>query len=167
MAHDARRKAAGAVTRASVEPIKCAKCGGVVPLADAEHEQCPYCGNRAEIPETYRAAFRARRDDAPVWGAGWTGGSHDDSGALSHFDGKRWSAVPLPAGTPLLMSVSAASRTEAYAVGQHGWALTWNGTAWRPSPTGVKDPLEDVYAAGHGVAFAVGYDGGGYVLRTR
>ncbi len=49
-----------------IEPIRCTKCGGVVPLADAEHEQCPYCGNRTALPEEYRAAFRAQRDDGPT-----------------------------------------------------------------------------------------------------
>ncbi len=54
------------VTGPDLEPIHCPECGGIVPLADAEHARCPYCGHATDLPEDYRAAFRAEQDDAPT-----------------------------------------------------------------------------------------------------
>lgn len=105
------------------------------------------------LPAGLREAHGTAPDD--VWAAGWKGNTKDDNGALFHFDGKTWSDSPLPAGTPLLWSVRSHSKNKAYAVGEHGWALEWNGSSWRPSPTGVTGTLHDVYVA-EGAAFAIG-----------
>lgn len=120
--------------------------------------------SRTPLPTAARDLHGTGPDD--IWASGWKGDHHDDNGSLLHFDGKAWTGVPLPLGTPLMWSVHAASRTEAYAVGEHGWALIWNGTAWRPSTTGVTGTLTHVYSPGKGVAFAVGPIGP-LVLRTR
>jgi len=116
------------------------------------------------LPAGLRKAHGASSDS--VWAVGWKGNAKDDAGAIFRFDGARWSESKLPANTPLLWSVHAASRDEAYAVGNVGWALAWDGSTWRPSTTGKSGSLRGVYAAGNGVAFAVG-DIGPYVLRKR
>ena len=113
------------------------------------------------LPAGLRKAHGSAADD--VWAAGWKGNHKDDNGALFHFDGARWTESPLPPEVPLLWSVRAHGKNSAYAVGQHGWALEWNGSTWRPSPTGVKETLLDVYVT-DGAAFAVG-EIGPYVLR--
>ena len=100
-----------------------------------------------------------------VWAAGWKGDPRDDNGALFHFDGARWTDIALSAETPLLWSVRAHGKNVAYAVGQHGWALEWNGATWRPSPTGVKETLWDVYVT-DGAAFAVGEIGPNVLRRV-
>ena len=112
-----------------------------------------------------REVHGSARDD--VWQVGWLGGNHkDDIGAAYHYDGRLWSQSPLPEGTPLLWDVYAASRTEAYAVGGHGWTVVWNGSSWRASAAGVQGELRAVYSPGGGVAFAGG-DIGPVVLRHK
>jgi hypothetical protein len=114
------------------------------------------------MPAGLREVHGTARDD--IWQVGWLGGHKDDVGAAFHFDGKAWTQADLPRDTPLLWSVSAASRTEAYAVGGSGWTLVWDGTAWRGSAAGVEGTLRTVYSPGGGVAFAGGVIGP-YVLR--
>ncbi|MFO0758104.1 MAG: hypothetical protein U0359_16530 [Byssovorax sp.] len=114
------------------------------------------------LPVGLRKAHGSGPDD--VWAAGWKGHFKKDDGALMHFDGKRWIDIALPPGTPLLWSVSSRGPGRAYAVGDHGWALAFDGTTWRTSNTGVKETLRDVFVT-DGAAFAIG-DIGPVVLRT-
>ncbi len=113
------------------------------------------------LPAGLREVHGSAAND--VWAAGWKGNHKDDNGALFHFDGASWTETSMSKETPLLWSVHAHGKNVAYAVGEHGWALEWNGATWRPSPTGVKETLRDVYVT-DGVAFAVG-DIGPNVLR--
>ncbi len=113
------------------------------------------------LPASVREAHGSAPND--VWAAGWKGHHKQDNGALVHFDGTSWSETPLSPEVPLLWSVHAHGKNSAYAVGEHGWALEWNGASWRPSPTGVKETLMDVYVT-EGAAFAIG-DIGPVVLR--
>jgi len=99
-----------------------------------------------------------------------------------HYDGVRWTAVPVAkvSGSYLLRSISADSPTDAWMVGEtipspglvNGKTLTehWDGTAWRvvASPTpGFTPNLTGVSARAPGDAWAVGSGSGtGLVLRN-
>jgi hypothetical protein len=106
----------------------------------------------------------------------WAVGRYGDSEPLAmRFDGRRWSEVPLPApaGQVQLLSVSARSASDAWAVGSYigeqaqlgrTLAMHWNGTEWSvvPSPNPQfmarhdSAKLWDVVALGRDDVWAVG-----------
>src|SRR5262245_24450471 len=46
----------------ALAPLRCTKCGGMVPLGEADRSRCPFCGDDVPIPEDHlalRAADRA------------------------------------------------------------------------------------------------------------
>ncbi len=116
------------------------------------------------LPVSLREVHGSAPND--VWLVGWEGGHKDDVGATFHFDGRGFTRKGLPDGTTLLWAVHSAGPREAYAVGRAGWAVAWDGTRWRPSPTGTSKLLRAVYSPGGGVAFAAG-DLVSTVLRRR
>lgn len=72
-------------------------------------------------------------------------------------DGWCW-LNPLPRGTSL-NAVWAQSGSDAWAVGDDGLALRWNGSFWVPYPLPITEPLTDVYGTASGDVFAVGGSG--------
>ncbi len=103
-----------------------------------------------------------------VWMVGWVGPPRDKVGSVTHFDGATWTEVPMPAETRLLWTVYAARADEAYAVGDDGTAVVWNGKSWRTTVTGLSpgdaSTLLAIYSPGGGVAFASGDSLGAFVL---
>jgi hypothetical protein len=47
-----------------LKPLACAKCGGPVPLGEADRVPCPYCDAEVEIPAEHRALRRAAKKRA-------------------------------------------------------------------------------------------------------
>src|SRR5687768_13891657 len=110
-----------------------------------------------------------------IWAAGASSdGNSTFSPTILHWDGTAWteSLITLPGSpsavrSPQLFGISAASSSEAYAV---GWAwdssvqvnivLEWDGTTWTranpPRPSGYYSHLQAVTTVGAGEAWAVG-----------
>ncbi len=87
-------------------------------------------------------------------------GSEDDFrvvGTILHYDGIRWSHMPLPA-TGVLNEVSGSSGTDVFAVGEEGVILHFDGTAWTASNPTTK-ALLGVWATSPSEGFAVGVEG--------
>jgi hypothetical protein len=75
-----------------------------------------------------------------------------------HWNGKKWSAVPLPAGIEDLTAVSTSSVTNAWAVTDDNRLLHWNGKVWAvngAAPNGVE--LVGVATASPTKVYAVGF----------
>ena len=106
---------------------------------------------------------------------GWAVGYYDTSNEVHrplvlHWNGTRWAQVPISvsSGYTVLFAVSAASKSDAWAVGTQlsstGWtALTlhWNGTSWTqvPSPNPSPAAAYGVSDASPGNAWTVGRSG--------
>lgn len=106
---------------------------------------------------------------------GWAVGYYDNGNEVPrplvlHWNGARWAQVPVSvsSGYTVLFAVSAASTSDAWAVGTQlrstGWtALTlhWNGTGWSqvPSPNPVPAAAYGVSDAAPGNAWTVGRSG--------
>ncbi len=125
----------------------------------ARWERAPAIGSTAA-----RAVHGTAKGD--VWMVGWDGPYKQNHGSIRHFDGAAWLPSKLPPDTPLLWGVHGAGRSEAYAVGNDGVALVFDGTGWRSSPTGMRGILKKVWAAPGGHAFAVGLIGNGVLRKT-
>jgi hypothetical protein len=52
----------------AVEILRCAACGGAVPLGDGESVRCPFCAVEVAIPAAHRALRDAERADAATRG---------------------------------------------------------------------------------------------------
>jgi hypothetical protein len=89
------------------------------------------------------------------------GSAPNDIWALSrrgqgyHFDGTSWIRVPTHDSAPL-WSLSVAGPRSAYAAGDDGVILRWDGRGWQRSPTGTLERLVSVYAPANGKALAGG-----------
>jgi hypothetical protein len=97
----------------------------------------------------------------------WAVGSDGSAALILHWNGKKWSQVPVPSigaygKKYYLSSVSGLSATDAWAVGSAGSTaliLHWNGTAWKrvPSPSPEsRASLDSVAVSSAGSAWAVG-----------
>ncbi len=106
-----------------------------------------------------------------IWAVGYyypDGSSHQVT-LIEHWDGSAWHRVPAPGPTRYLMSVSADSRTDAWAAGNgpRGAVLIhWDGQHWTSSRNkgcGICTirGLRSVTAISPKDAWAVGYTGGG------
>lgn len=62
------------------------------------------------------------------------------TGCAFHFDGRRWTESPLPAGTGSLSAVAVAAPDDAWAAGERGTVLHFDGRAW------AREPLPPAYA---------------------
>jgi hypothetical protein len=108
-----------------------------------------------------------------VWAVGFASGSGSGLQTLAvHWNGTTWTRVPTPsprsAASPELVSVSADSPSDAWAVGTYSpgktvqsLALHWNGTSWTRVPipvpgTGTINELSGVTAESPTDAWAVG-----------
>ncbi len=114
-----------------------------------------------------------------VWAAGFSSDINGNSATLiEHWDGTKWSVIPSPNQTgsanDILMSMSAVSASDIWAVGYYGTAsytpqktLTehWNGTQWSIVKSPNVDKGGDASTELYGVSavasndvWAVGYD---------
>ena len=93
----------------------------------------------------------------------WMVGRSTGYGNVAHFDGSTWSMIA-SGSTANLNAVWATGPAEAWAVGDSGTIVHWNGTAWStiawPIPAWTAGGLNAVWGSGPGDAWAVG-DGGG------
>jgi DNA-directed RNA polymerase subunit RPC12/RpoP len=56
------------VSDAAVEILRCAACGGAVPLGEGDAARCPFCAAAVPIPAAHRALRDAERADAATRG---------------------------------------------------------------------------------------------------
>ncbi len=119
----------------------------------------------------------ATRNATDVWSVGYRedpDGGDAVRATVQHWDGTRWSVVPIPRapGSPRFESLSGVtvrSASDAWAVGSYStsdgydrpFTLHWDGRAWKrvTSPAfaiGVASYLVDVTFAPHGSVYAVG-----------
>jgi hypothetical protein len=95
-----------------------------------------------------------------VWGPSpdelYAVGGEPGAGRMMRFDGAAWSEVPLPAGTPLLNWVFGFSSSLAYAVGEGGTILRYDGADWQTESTTVTEDLWGVWGASPDELWAVG-----------
>ncbi|MEU4426448.1 hypothetical protein AB0F81_37980 [Actinoplanes sp. NPDC024001] len=108
-------------------------------------------------------------DPANAWAVGGEAVTGRTAGTplILRWDGAAWTKSPLPAlpWNGVLHSVAAASRLDAWAVGEdttgRSRLLRWNGRQWReaPVPGSATVALRTVAAGPLGSAWLVGYDG--------
>ena len=107
-------------------------------------------------------------DRGNAWAAGGEAMSGREAGTplILRWDGTAWAEVPLPAlsWSGSLQSISAVSRSEAWAVGRDTAGLShllrWNGQRWREVPVPGGAPVLRAVAAGPlGSAWLAGNDG--------
>jgi len=97
-------------------------------------------------------------DDVTVVGELPITGSHDPNPVIvSQYNGSQWTNYRWP----LLTGIWASSGTNAFAVGQSGTILHYDGTAWRAESSGTDRNLADVWGTAANDVFAVG---GGVIL---
>lgn len=105
-------------------------------------------------------SFCAIRGISPsnVFAVGWNPSGIGDGG-IWHYDGSSWSPMDIPAETPILRAVWVHSSGEAFAVGDRGAILYFNGLSWTSMSNGTFDYFdgvwgsspEDVFVSGGGV----------------
>jgi hypothetical protein len=133
--------------------------------------------NWALVPPPHISGFGSSLRGVSMVSAtdGWAVGYYDTSNEVPrplvlHWNGTRWAQVPISvsSGYTVLFAVSAASKSDALAVGTQlsstGWtALTlhWNGTSWTqvPSPNPSPAAAYGVSDASPGNAWTVGRSG--------
>lgn len=84
-----------------------------------------------------------------VWAVGMKGKLFGKGGFIVHFDGQRWSDVPIPVDLPLT-DVSVRGPDEAWAVGWKGTLLRWDGRAWTKVDTGIDKHFTRVHVSDAG-----------------
>jgi hypothetical protein len=97
----------------------------------------------------------------------------NSTGRIWHYTGGvTWTETPTGTTQPI-WAVWGAARNDAFAVGEGGTILHWNGTAWSPMTSGTTQALLAVWGSGPGDVFAVGttgtilrYDGSGWTPMT-
>jgi hypothetical protein len=155
-------------------------CPDTVPPVSGswQKEASPNASETDSFTNELLAIAAVSRDD--VWAVGWAqdpdGPPYVKRTLVEHFDGTSWSIVPSP-NVPNhylseLRSVSAASATDIWAVGQsHDGTLPnrtlvqhWDGTEWKivpsPSPDTQLNELSAVAALSANDVWAVGHRGG-------
>lgn len=108
---------------------------------------------KAGKPGCFKRLHGTAPDD--IWAVGFEKRRAGDAGQAMHFDGSRWTDMPLPSDA-LINDVSAVSRSLAWAVGGRGTILRWDGRAWTKSESGVTSELTAVFAPSDGPAVAAG-----------
>lgn len=95
-----------------------------------------------------------------VWGPSpsrlYAVGGQPGNGRMMAWDGAEWSEVQLPAGVGLINWVYGFGADEAYAVGEAGLILRFDGTTWRTETTTTTEDLWGVWGARRSELWAVG-----------
>ena len=101
------------------------------------------------LPQGYtlRAAWAASASD--VWAAG-------DHGALTHWNGRTWSATSGPVDQSLL-SMWGTGSGDVWAGGISGAILHFDGKGWSASESATQQPVRSIWAAGATDAWALAY----------
>jgi hypothetical protein len=92
----------------------------------------------------------------------WVVGSVDNGdgtrkAVAGRFDGTAWSQVPI--GSYTLNSVFSLAANDAWAVGQSGTVLHWDGASWTAMESGTRNDLRRVWATSAGDVWAAGDNG--------
>lgn len=98
-------------------------------------------------------------------GSVWAVGASGNAGVAYKWNGTAWGAQTLPAQTPALTAVYAASANSAWAVGGDGTIVYFNGTAWaKQTPATAGARFTAVFGSDATHVWAVGsLDGAGVV----
>jgi hypothetical protein len=100
--------------------------------------------------------------DTDVWAVG--------PGGIQHYDGKAWSAMPVPSGAGTLAAVWASALWDAWFVGAAGTILHWNGNTLSSIPGVTTKDLacvggtaaDDVWVGGQDGTL-LHFDGSGWI----
>jgi hypothetical protein len=95
-----------------------------------------------------------------AWAVGTINSAATGNPVTLHWNGKKWSAVPLPAdiGDDGLLSVSTSGANNAWALTPEGTLLHWDGKAWADAGTApARVQLIAIATASPTSALAVGY----------
>lgn len=117
------------------------------------------------VDTTWREAFDARETGwlLNAWGPSasdvYAVGGAPSAGVMMHFDGKTWSPVELPAGTPLLAWGYGFSASDITFVGDAGTILHFDGATFTPQSSGTTEDLWGVWGAAPDDLWAVGGSG--------
>lgn len=95
-----------------------------------------------------------------VWGASgedvWIVGGQHDAGHILRGSGDRWTAQPVPDGTPLLNWVHGTSADDVWVAGISGTLLRWDGSTWTDHSVDTEAAFWGLYAHPSGEVIAVG-----------
>jgi hypothetical protein len=89
----------------------------------------------------------------------WVVGGSPDAGTARHYDGRAWSEVTLPSGTPLLNWAMPFAHDHVVVVGERGTVLVWDGAAFSSEESGTTENLWGVWGASRDDVWAVGGSG--------
>ncbi|HVU01308.1 MAG TPA: hypothetical protein VHE30_06135 [Polyangiaceae bacterium] len=93
-----------------------------------------------------------------LWGDGTDVWVAPYDGALRHFDGATWEALP-PAPQTQLLDVTGTGGKDLWAVGLRGGAFHWDGTAWDSTDLQTDQTIMAVWSAAPNDAWLVGGSG--------
>lgn len=106
-----------------------------------------------EKGQFYRIAGSSLHD---VWAVGMKKPIFGQKSLVYHYDGKQWQKIKVPIDKPINDVVSISPR-EAYAVGEEGTILKWDGHQWHVSVSGVTKNLFGIYVDSDEI-FVVGHN---------
>ncbi len=112
---------------------------------------------------SYVAAIHGASDH-DVWAVGVRGRLFGKGGFASHFDGARWSDVPLPVDVPL-DDVYERAPADVWMSGKHGTVLHRDGSRWKVFDIGTSSNVTRIVAARGGPVLVI--VGARSVLRIR
>jgi hypothetical protein len=118
----------------------------------------------AKLPKLAHGEFSAESISASSASNAWAVGGFElaanHASVALHWDGKKWSAVPLPAAADDgLRVVSTSGPKNAWGLGSDGALVHWDGKVWAAdgtAPFGVQ--LDSIATSGPSLAYAVGQD---------
>lgn len=79
--------------------------------------------------------------------------------AIVHWQGNRWTAMPLDLGGAALAAVWASGARNAWAVGTGGTVVHWDGASWTKTATSTSATLQAIWGADAANVWAAGVDG--------
>jgi hypothetical protein len=122
-------------------------------IADAiEHDTSVECFEDA----TLMSVFARAADD--VWAVGSIAPSTLGAGLIIHFDGTRWSRMPVDAGDGFL-AVWAAAEDDAWAMGSSGHAYHYDGDHWSSVEIGTQQYVWSIWGSARDDVWASGNSG--------
>jgi len=100
-------------------------------------------------------------DDSNVFAWGTRkAGAGDFEWPVFHYDGRRWTELPMPGFA--VMAMHGVAPDMVYAVGFKGFVGRWDGASWRRFPVPTAEVINSVFVAGPDEIYACG--GNGIVL---